>query len=801
MKFKVTRNEPLEKAMNKANLVLVEVPVNTKKGQHRSHRWKRAIDALDQLFEDLGKKANSEDIAFIDKNTNKKVNKDELIKDYKKRGKKENKTLQTFVAENYKVSTKENGKEEELTVNNKNTDNNKSNATEDIKETEAPKEKIVTMAARNKYKQEKFYGTFKCGHEGEVYTGGYSDEYRQQAADDKFHHELCPHCEQKRIEEEREKEREEARKVAGELNLPELEGSEKQINWALSIRNKVVEDLKPSIDYAEKIIENEPSNKIAKAYVKMGKDFLNITDSAKWIDYRDLDFKVVMVNIISGYDWRDISWYGTFLSDDRRLDKDFLFDYKSLPKFENVEAERNKDYLCDYINDGIKNYLQMTLNKEETHSSEMEKWINEYQSIAENTDDELFYESLESNDFYILGATKKYRGKLLGGLDHQENLMAYKRRNKLIRDFLKEKKKGNLTGLEVEMLDNFLKNCVTISGYSESYTEGTVKEFAQKLTRTYKKITDKKRIDKLAAKGGLKRLGTKRIESKGEYKKTSNFEDLRTNLEKLKGLHTDTVARAAMDMAGIDAPLYVRRNDSSIKLSPTSSCAGYCQYDYYGNVKEIAVSDFTSDRAHSYKTTIHEVMHGLLAQTTSNNGVSLASKMQKNFNEGIVEMIGTASMKKAYGKEYRSQDRRTYVDYVVDTCLRLKRMNQFKGKTFSQIADTLGNVAFNRDWDNLSRINDYLEQSYNASPDMCSLNEGYNDIDKMEKSAKKRFADEHNGDMTNFEKTQIAMLVDRLKNTDFTLEQALESGQYRELAAVLIYNMLEDEDDELLGLL
>ena len=71
----------------------------------------------------------------------------------------------------------------------------------------------------------------------------------------------------------------------------------------------------------------------------------------------------------------------------------------------------------------------------------------------------------------------------------------------------------------------------------------------------------------------------------------------------------------------------------------------------------------------------------------------------------------------------------------------------------------------------------------------------------MEKSAKKRFADEHNGDMTNFEKTQIAMLVDRLKNTDFTLEQALESGQYRELAAVLIYNMLEDEDDELLGLL
>lgn len=87
MKFRVTRNEPLEKAMNKANLVLVEVPVNTKKGQHRSHRWKRAIDALDQLFKDLGKKANAKDIKFIDKNTNQKVGKEKLIEDYEKKGK------------------------------------------------------------------------------------------------------------------------------------------------------------------------------------------------------------------------------------------------------------------------------------------------------------------------------------------------------------------------------------------------------------------------------------------------------------------------------------------------------------------------------------------------------------------------------------------------------------------------------------------------------------------------------------------------------------------------------------------
>lgn len=800
MKFRVTRNEPLEKAMNKANLVLVEVPVNTKKGQHRSHRWKRAIDALDQLFEDLGKKANSEDIAFIDKDTNKKVNKEELIKDYKKRGKKENKTLQAFVAENYKVSTKEDGKEEELTVKNKNIDNNKANATEDIKEAEAPKEKTITMASKSKYKRETFTGTFSCGHEDSVEVGGYSDEYRQQAALGKFEG-LCPHCQQKKIEEEREKEREEARKVASELNLPDLTGSEKQIKWALSIRNKVVEDLKPSIDYAKKLFEKDSSNIVAKAYAKMGKDFINIQDSSKWIDYRDLDFKNIMINVISGYNWNDLSWYGHFISDDRRLDKNFLFDYNSLPKFEDEEAERKKNTLCNFINDGIKEYLRLALQEENNKSSEMIKWINQYQSIAENTNDELYYESLEGKDFRILGETNQYRGTLLGDNNHEANLKAYKRRNEIIRDFLKEKKKGNLSDKEIQTIDNFLKGCVTTSGYNEFYPEGDVKTLAERLIKAYGELSDRQRIDKLAANGGLKRLGTKKIESKGEYKKTSNFEELRTNLEKLKGLHTDTVARAAMDMAGIDAPLYVRRNDRNIKLSPTSPCAGYCQYDYDGTIKEIAVADFTSDRAHSYKTTIHEVMHGLLAQTIASQGGSLAPKMKKNFNEGIVEMVGTASMKKAYGKEYRSRDRRTYVDYVVDTCLRLKRMDQFKGKTFSQIADTLGNAAFNRDGDTLSRVNDYLEQSYSASPDKCSLNEGYNDLEKMEKSAKKRFADEHNGDMTNFEKTQIAMLVDRLKNTDFTLEQALNSNQYGELAAILLYNMLEDEDDELLGLL
>lgn len=808
MKFRVTRNEPLEKAMNKANLVLVEVPVNTKKGQHRSHRWKRAIDALNQLFEDLGKKANAKDITFVDKDTNKKVNKEELIDDYKKRGKKENKTIQAFVAENYKVSTKESGKEEELTVNNKNTDNNKANATEDIKEAEAPKEKTITMASKSRYKQEKFYGTFKCGHEGEVYTGGYSDEYRQQAADDKFSHELCPHCYQKKIEEDREK----AKKEAERLNLPELTGSVKQINWAVSIRNEYINEMKPFIEYAK-----NKDNDFNRLFIKVANDIQNITDSSYWIDNRKQNFPEMIKNNITMFKF-DIPLVRKFTGEWTKNKISVLDPDTDLTPLSDEKATERREKLCEGINKTATNYLESLMEdihprykNQESKTSYFLDELNAAVDIVKNNNDVMLWRNFRIGtfgiqDYYKYSPKMQYNEDDLSNPETLKKLdEAYSTRINLIKEFRKSKRKELLDEKQIESLDYLFKYTTYPPIYSEHFKDKNIEEVANEIISATKeekqKLTDKQRIDKLAANGGLKRLGTKKIESKGEYKKTSNFEELRTNLEKLKGLHTDTLARAAMDMAGIDVPLYVRRNDRNIKLSPTSPCAGYCQYDYDGTIKEIAVADFTSDRAHSYKTTIHEVMHGLLAQTIASQGGSLAPKMKKNFNEGIVEMVGIASMKKAYGKEYRSRDRRTYVDYVVDTCLRLKRMDQFKGKTFSQIADTLGNAAFNRDGDTLSRVNDYLEQSYSASPDKCSLNEGYNDLEKMEKSAKKRFADEHNGDMTNFEKTQIAMLVDRLKNTDFTLEQALNSNQYGELAAILLYNMLEDEDDELLGLL
>lgn len=801
MKFRVTRNEPLEKAMNKANLVLVEVPVNTKKGQHRSHRWKRAIDALDQLFEDLGKKANAEDIAFIDKNTNKKVDKNELIEDYKKRGKKEKKTLQNFVAENYKVSTKENGKEEELTVKNKNTGDNKANDTEDIKETEEPKEKIVTMASRSKYKQEKFYGTFKCGHEGEVYTGGYSDEYRQEAAEDKFSHELCPHCYQKKIEEEREKAKEEAEK----LNLPELTGSVRQIDWAVSIRNEYINEMKPFIEYAK-----NNDNDFNRLFIKVANDIQNITDSSYWIDNRKQKFPEIIKNNITMFKF-DIPLVRKFTGEWTKNKISVLDPDTDLIPLSDEKATERRKKLCEGINKTATNYLESLMEdihprykNQESKTSYFLDELNTAVDIVKNNNDVMLWRNFRTGtfgiqDYYKYSPKMDYSESDLSNPETLEKLdEAYSCRLKLIKttrqsirkDLISESQSRTLRDmLETETNPDFYINIKDLS-------VGDVLKICEERNADIQDKVDV--IFRTKSKGNsdeLRKIGTKLIPSKGEYEKSKSFSDLKKSASKLKEFHTDVVGRAIMDMAGIYSPLYVKRDGKPYQTT-MGQLHGYCTSNRAtGEVYEIGVVDYPDDRAQSYKTTVHETMHGLLSKTIKENGMSYVFDLPSRYNEGIVELVASTSLKEAYGKEYKNKDRRSYEDYVVDTVLKLKRMPEYKDKTLSQLGQILGEAAFNGDAKTLEKIKDHLVNtriSYNQVKSFTP--------EQIEKAAKNRYAAEHNGDMTNFEKTQLAMLVERIKNTNYTLEDAMRGGQ-RYLAFVLLYNILDEEDDETLGLL
>lgn len=84
-----------------------------------------------------------------------------------------------------------------------------------------------------------YYGTYACGHEGRVNIIGPVKD-RQWKADREFS-KMCPDCWKKHLEEKRERENREAAEKAKEMGLPQLEGTEKQIAWANTIRQKVIE--------------------------------------------------------------------------------------------------------------------------------------------------------------------------------------------------------------------------------------------------------------------------------------------------------------------------------------------------------------------------------------------------------------------------------------------------------------------------------------------------------------------------------------------------------------------------------
>jgi hypothetical protein len=86
----------------------------------------------------------------------------------------------------------------------------------------------------NKYKTYKFTNTYACGHEGTISRGGYTKEYAENRAEEAFA-DLCPECKEIKYKEMAEI----AQKEAEINDYAELEGSEKQIQWALSIRQNL----------------------------------------------------------------------------------------------------------------------------------------------------------------------------------------------------------------------------------------------------------------------------------------------------------------------------------------------------------------------------------------------------------------------------------------------------------------------------------------------------------------------------------------------------------------------------------
>lgn len=106
--------------------------------------------------------------------------------------------------------------------------------------------------SRNSYEEKRYKGTFACGHEVTISVGACTEEYREEAANDRFSG-LCPECEKKALEEKRAEQTRESAKFAQEMGWPELMGTPKQVAWAETLRYEMYsissEELLEEISY------------------------------------------------------------------------------------------------------------------------------------------------------------------------------------------------------------------------------------------------------------------------------------------------------------------------------------------------------------------------------------------------------------------------------------------------------------------------------------------------------------------------------------------------------------------------
>lgn len=88
----------------------------------------------------------------------------------------------------------------------------------------------------------KYTVTRACGHNETVVLYGKSRD-REWRLEQVEPSKLCYECYQKQLAEQREKENREAAEAARAMNLPQLTGTEKQVAWAETIRQKMLADI------------------------------------------------------------------------------------------------------------------------------------------------------------------------------------------------------------------------------------------------------------------------------------------------------------------------------------------------------------------------------------------------------------------------------------------------------------------------------------------------------------------------------------------------------------------------------
>ena len=100
----------------------------------------------------------------------------------------------------------------------------------------------------------KYYGTHTCGHEGVTNVTGPSKN-RQWIVDKHFER-LCSACYEEHLVAERARINAEAEKKAKEMELPILTGSDKQVQWANTLRQNLIDEVEKKMEKIEEFKGN-----------------------------------------------------------------------------------------------------------------------------------------------------------------------------------------------------------------------------------------------------------------------------------------------------------------------------------------------------------------------------------------------------------------------------------------------------------------------------------------------------------------------------------------------------------------
>ncbi|MCW6702146.1 hypothetical protein NH288_08605 [Anaerococcus sp. NML200537] len=312
--------------------------------------------------------------------------------------------------------------------------------------------------------------------------------------------------------------------------------------------------------------------------------------------------------------------------------------------------------------------------------------------------------------------------------------------------------------------------------------------------------------------GKIRKFGTKKIISKGEYPKAKNLDDFVKRTKAVKDFHLDIKGRAILDMFGIEAPLFNKRNGRPLSLDRYTKVSGYCSKNAEGETLEIALVAETGDNVRETKTTIHECMHSKLRNSISEAMEGLKFKnyiagenIRGYIEETIVEMAGQGVSNLIHGNETDKQ-RWSYEGIVARAIPAILGVPEFKGARKNGLHGIGQEICKNLMSGNREFIQNVVNR-YIENPEISKYiktpieNKSGDMIEKRMKAIETKVlerTDKVEKIKNDTRRSGIANLVEELKRGTISLEGALNSEKYKEIAAILITKFLEDEDLEAL---